>query len=66
MGEKLTIVIPQWQGGGQDLCTYYGAFAYAENYLGGAADATVEISTADIGPVRNGILGYDDILESMK
>lgn len=66
MGEKLTIVIPQWQGGGQDLCTYDGALAFNENYLGGAADATVEISTADIGPVRNGILGYDDILESMQ
>ena len=64
--EKLTIVIPQWQGGGQDLCTYEGAFAYRENYLAGAAGATVEISTADISPVREGILGYDDILESMQ
>ena len=33
MGEKMTIMIPQWQGGGQDLCTYYGAFAFNENYF---------------------------------
>lgn len=64
--KKLTIVIPQWQGGGQDLCTYEGAFAFRENYLAGAADATVEISTTDISPVRNGILVYDDILECMQ
>ncbi len=66
MNKKLTIVIPQWQGGGQDLCTYEGAFAFNENYLHGAADATVEVSTADIGPVKEGILGYEDILETMK
>lgn len=29
---KLTVVIPQWQGGGQDLCTYVGAYAMKENY----------------------------------
>ena len=51
---KLTIVIPQWQGGGQDLCTYYGAFAFHENYLHGAADVTVEVSEGDIGPVKDG------------
>lgn len=66
MNEKLTIVIPQWQGGGQDLSTYDGAFAFDRNYLGGAADTTVEISTADISPVREGILGYDDILQGMQ
>ena len=63
---KLTIVIPQWQGGGQDLCTYYGAFAFHENYLHGAADVTVEVSEGDIGPVKDGILGYADILKCMK
>ncbi len=64
--QKLTIVIPQWQGGGQDLCTYDGAFAMNENYLHGAADEIVEISTEDISPVKENILGYDDILAGMK
>ena len=61
-----TIVIPQWQGGGQDLCTYYGAFALKENYLGDEQSVTVEVSTDDIGPVKNGIMGYDDILASVR
>jgi len=63
---KLTIIVPQWQGGGQDLSPYYGAFAFHENYLHGAADAVVEISADDVGTVKDGILGYADILESMK
>lgn len=64
--KKMTIVIPQWQGGGQDLCTYDGAYAMLQNYLGGAADEVIGVSTEDIGPVREGILGYDDILACMK
>ena len=64
--DKLTIVIPQWQGGGQDLCTYEGAYAFDENYLQEDADCVLEVSREDIGPVRNGILGYDDILKCMK
>jgi len=64
--EKLTIVIPQWQGGGQDLSTYDGAFAFNANYLHDGADVTVEVSRVDIGPVKDGILGYDEILETMK
>ena len=66
MTKKMTIVIPQWQGGGQDLCTYDGAYAMLQNYLGGAADEVIGVSTEDIGPVREGILGYDDILACMK
>lgn len=62
----MIIVIPQWQGGGQDLCTYHGAYTMMNNYLDGKADSVVEISTELISPVKEGILGYDDILESMK
>ena len=64
--KKLTIVIPQWQGGGQDLSTYYGAFAMHENYLHGKADKVVEISDAEISPVEENILGYADILDGMQ
>lgn len=64
--EKLTIVIPQWQGGGQDLSTYDGAFAFNANYLHDGADVMVEVSREDIGPVKDGILGYDEILGTMK
>lgn len=62
----MTMIIPQWQGGGQDLCTYYGAYAMMNNYLDGEADAVIDISTDPISPVRENILGYDDILNGMK
>ena len=63
---KLTIIIPQWQGGGQDLSTYEGAFAFDANYLHGSSDVTVDVSREEIGPVKDGILGYDDILKTVK
>lgn len=67
MQEKsVTIMIPQWQGGGQDLCTYDGGHAFLKNYLGGAADAVADISRDPISPVRENILGLDDILGCMR
>ena len=62
----MTIIIPQWQGGGQDLCTYTGAHSMLDTYLDGQADAVIEVGTDPISPVREGILGYDDILGCMK
>ncbi|MGI6211964.1 MAG: arginase family protein [Anaerovoracaceae bacterium] len=62
---KLNIVIPQWQGGGQDLCTWYGAYALKENYLKDDGAVVVDIGTEDIGPVKNDILAYDDIMEDI-
>lgn len=65
-GKKMNIMIPQWQGGGQDLCTYYGAYALRDNYLGDADVVEYAVSTEDISPVKNDILGYDDILDQIK
>lgn len=66
MRDKLNILIPQWQGGGQDLCTYYGAYALKENYLKDSDTVTAEVGTEDISPVKNDILGYDDIVSQIK
>ena len=63
--KKLNIMIPQWQGGGQDLCTYYGAYALRDNYLTNAEVTDCSVSTEDISPVKNDILGYDDILSQI-
>lgn len=62
MAGKLNIVIPQWQGGGQDMCTYHAAFALRDNYLGGAEAVTAEVRTEPISPTRHDMQGYDDIL----
>lgn len=64
--KKLNLMIPQWQGGGQDLCTYYGAYALKENYLSDEEVTECKVTTDDISPVKNDILGYDDILKQIK
>ncbi len=64
--KKLILMIPQWQGGGQDLCTYYGAYALKENYLSGEEVTECKVTTDDISPAKNEILGYDDILKQIK
>ena len=63
--EKLNIVIPQWQGGGQNLNTFHSAFALRDNYLGERPSVTVGIQTDDISPVEHDVLGYRDILADM-
>lgn len=62
----MNLVVPQWQGGGQDLSTYYGAFALAENYLSDGAYREVFITRDDISPVSHGILGYGEILMQLR
>lgn len=63
--KKLTVVIPQWQGGGQDCRTWNGAFALRDQYLKDADAVTVNIGQHAISPLKENILGYDDILHSM-
>lgn len=63
--EKLNIIIPQWQGGGQDFRTWYGALALRDHYLGDAETVTIPVERGSISPIRENILGYDDILHSM-
>lgn len=62
----MTIVIPQWQGGGEDRSTYEGAYAFLNHYLEGKADAVIEISREPVSPLREGVLGLDDILAGMR
>lgn len=62
---KLTIVIPQWQGGGQDFCTWYGGIALRDRYLRDENAVTAGITRGPISPLKEDILGYDDIVRSM-
>jgi arginase len=63
--ERLNLVIPQWQGGGQNLDTFHGAYALRDNYLGERPSLTVGVRTDGIAPVERNILGYRDILDDM-
>lgn len=64
--QKLNLIVPQWQGGGQDLSTYYGAKVLAERYLPAVSKSTVPVSMDKLSPKKNGIWGYDDILQEMR
>ena len=64
--KHLNLSVPQWQGSGQDYSIYHGAFALMENYLQGFALTHAVITDQPITPVKNDILGYDEILAQMK
>lgn len=61
----LNIVIPQWQGGGQDLSTYQGGLEIKNNYLQGLNYAEIAISTEKIGKIKNNIVGYEAIYKQL-
>lgn len=63
--DKLNLVIPQWQGGGQNFNTWYGALSLRDHYLCDENAVTVEIGKGTLSPLKKNILGYDDILHSM-
>lgn len=64
--EHLTLVNPQWQGGGQGLTTYEGAHDLENRYLSKDSFIEVPVSTAEVSPVINEIQAYDDILRQTK
>lgn len=61
----LNILIPQWQGGGQDLSTYKGGQELKSNYLQGLKLAEVKVSTANVSEVKSNIVGYDEISKQL-
>ena len=62
---KMNLFYPQWQGGGPDLSTYYGALELKRLYLGNHSLAEVAVSKEDVVEVKNNIYGYDEILRQM-
>lgn len=62
---KLNVLIPFWQGGGRDLRTYRGAYNLKNNYANDVDMEIVDVSTADIAPTENDVLGYSDILNGL-
>jgi len=67
MEKHTTIIYPQWQGGGADLSTYYGAEEIERLYLENVVYDKVPVAVLDAEMKEsNNILGYDDILAQMK
>ncbi len=65
MSHTLAFVFPQWQGSGHDKALYYGAQA-AKKHLSLPCVKEIDVSLDDDLPVKNGIIGYDIILEQQK
>jgi len=61
----LNILIPQWQGSGQDLSPYKGGLEIKSHYLSGLDLAEVEIGTENLSEVKNNIAGYDELLKQL-
>jgi arginase len=61
----MNLFYPQWQGGGPDLSTYYGAHELKRLYLESASITGVTVSTEDVIEVKRNIYGYEEILRQM-
>lgn len=61
----LNLLVPQWQGGGQDLSTYKGGQELKNYYIQGVNLTEVDVSTKSISEVKNHILGYNEILKQL-
>ena len=64
--KHLNLLVPQWQGSGPDYSIYHGAFALRENYLKDVDMIQVPVTDQPISPVKNDIMGYDEILAQLK
>lgn len=64
--KHLNLLVPQWQGSGPDYSIYHGAFALRENYLKDVDMIQVPVADQPISPVKNDIMGYDEILAQLK
>lgn len=64
--KHLNLLVPQWQGSGPDYSIYHGAFVLRENYLKDVDMIQVPVADQPISPVKNDIMGYDEILAQLK
>jgi len=61
----LNILIPQWQGGGQDLSTFEGGQEIKKYYLGELELTEIEVGTENVSKAKNDIVAYDELLKQM-
>ncbi len=61
--KHLNLIFPQWQGGGPDLSTYYGAQEFRELYLSRVPVSEIAVDTREAADTGHPIFGYT-IIES--
>lgn len=64
--QHMNLVYPQWQGGGQDLSTYYGAREWRELYIAQAPVVEIAVSTETAVDTVNDIFGYRHIINQLQ
>lgn len=63
--KHLNLIFPHWQGGGPDISTYYGTLELRGLYFNDIAYEEIAVSTEDISPVQEDILGYTEIYDQL-
>lgn len=63
--KHLNLFNPQWQGGGQDMSTYYGGQELKHIYLQNVPFSELAVSTEPISAEKNRILAYDDLYDQL-
>lgn len=62
----LNLLVPGWQGGGQDISTYEGGLELKDYYLQSCQLTEVQVSKDPLSETKNDIVAYDDLLRQMK
>ncbi|MEY8353864.1 arginase family protein [Lachnospiraceae bacterium 54-53] len=64
--KHINLIYPQWQGGGKDLSTYFGAKEFCELYLEQVPVIEVPVSTQKAAATVNRIFGYGQIVSQLQ
>jgi len=66
MKKHINLFFPQWQGGGKDTSTYFGALELRAQYLDGQILCEVPVATQNINLIENNIVGYKEIFNQLR
>ena len=64
--KHLTLMFPQWQGGGPDLSTYTGAKEFRELYLQQISITEIPVATEAVTATDHPIFGYESIQRQLQ
>ncbi len=64
--KHLNLLFPQWQGGGPDISTYYGAKEFKELYLNHVPVKEIKVYTEHTGAMVRNIFEYTNIIRQMR
>lgn len=63
--KHISLIYPQWQGGGPDMSTYDGALELHSLYFDHVPVTAIPVGTEETTYIENGIFGYPDIVRQL-